>query len=143
MSVQFEGGMLYCAKVGSFSLQIGAVRGLPADFQCSKMESALMQKTTSDHREIRKWAENLGGKPAIIYHPIARAEKLGIRIDFPGESHELLLGDMRPATWTEFFRIFEEQQLLLSFDEKPQGNDPTEWYRFEKRAAAVDAGDES
>ncbi len=92
-----------------------------------------MQKTTSDHREIRRWAERLGGKPAIMDHPFARADKLGIRIDFPGETHEVLMTETRAASWDEFFKIFEEQQLLLSYEENPTGSDPTEWYRFERR----------
>jgi uncharacterized lipoprotein len=93
-----------------------------------------MQKTTRNHGEIRRWAENLGGKPTIIDHPVARADKLGIRIDFPGETHDVLMSETRPATWEAFFQIFEDQNLLLTYDEEPGGDDPTEWYRFEKRA---------
>jgi uncharacterized lipoprotein len=70
----------------------------------------------------------------IIDHPVARADKLGIRIDFPGETHEVLMSETRPATWDEFFQIFEDQNLLLTYEEEPGGGDPTEWYRFEKRA---------
>ena len=97
-----------------------------------------MEKTTSDHFEIQSWAESLGGKPMIIDHPVARADRLGIRIDFPGETHEVLMGETRPASWEEFFRIFEDQQLLLSYDDEPTTTDPTEWYRFEKRNASPD-----
>ncbi len=92
-----------------------------------------MERTTSNHDEIQKWAESLGGVPTIIDHPIARADRIGIRIDFPGEKHEVLMSETRPTTWDEFFRIFEEQKLLLSYDEHPAGSDPTEWYRFERR----------
>lgn len=92
-----------------------------------------MEITTSDHSEIKRWAEKRGGKPAIIDHPIARADKLGIRIEFPGETHEVLMSETRPASWDEFFSIFEDQKLLLSYDDDPQGSDPTEWYHFEKR----------
>ena len=92
-----------------------------------------MERTTSDHYEIQAWAESLGGRPMIIDHPFARADKVGIRIDFPGETHEVLMTETRPSTWDEFFRVFEEQGLLLTFDDDPTGTDPTEWYRFEKR----------
>ncbi len=94
-----------------------------------------MERTTSDHSEIRSWAERLGGRPAIIDHPIARADKIGIRIEFPGETHEVLMSETRPASWDEFFKVFEDQRLLLSYDDDPTGSDPTEWYRFEKRDA--------
>ncbi len=94
-----------------------------------------MEHITGDHNEIRAWAENLGGRPMIIDHPVARADKLGIRIEFPGETHEVLMSETRPASWDEFFKIFEDQNLLLSYDDDPPGTDPTEWYRFEKRNA--------
>ncbi len=94
-----------------------------------------MEHTTDDHNEIRQWAEHLRGKPMIIDHPIARADKIGIRIEFPGETHEVLMSETRPATWDEFFSVFEDQRLLLTYDDDPVGDDPTEWYRFEKREA--------
>ncbi|HTP01084.1 MAG TPA: hypothetical protein VMJ64_06890 [Anaerolineales bacterium] len=71
----------------------------------------------------------------VIDHPRARADRLGIRIDFPGESHAVLMSETRPITWDEFFRIFEDQELLLSYDDEPMGDDPTEWYHYEKRQA--------
>jgi hypothetical protein len=92
-----------------------------------------MEITTSDHNEIRKWAESRGGKPMIIDHPIARADKLGIRIEFPGETHEVLMSETRPASWDEFFKIFEDQGLLFAYDDDPIITDPTMWYHFEKR----------
>ena len=95
-----------------------------------------MQKITGDHTAIRSWAESLGGKPAIIDHPDALADKRGIRIDFPGAVAGLLRGELRPASWDEFFSIFDDQQLLLSYEEDPEGGDPTDWYRFERRDQA-------
>jgi uncharacterized lipoprotein len=68
----------------------------------------------------------------IIPHRVP-AGKLGIRIDFPGETHEMLMSQTRLASWDEFFKIFEEQELLLSYEEDPGGDDPTEWYHYEKR----------
>ena len=100
-----------------------------------------MQQLTSDHDEIRRWAEKHGGHPAILDHPIARADKLGIRIDFPGETHEVLMTEKRAATWDEFFKIFEEQRLLFSYDDEPRGRDPSDWYRFEKRDAQPENGE--
>ncbi len=69
----------------------------------------------------------------IIDHPIARADKVGIRIDFPGEKHEVLMSETRAVSWDEFFKILDEQHLLVSYEDEPKGDDPTEWYRFEKR----------
>jgi hypothetical protein len=86
-----------------------------------------------DHDEIQSWAEERGGQPAVIDHPGASADKPGIRIHFPGGPDELFSSNTRPASWGEFFQIFDEQELLLTYDEEAQGDDPTEWYHFEKR----------
>ncbi len=94
-----------------------------------------MERTTRDHSEIQSWAQKHGGQPMIIDHPNARGDKVGIRIDFPGESHEVLMSETRPISWPEFFQIFEDQQLLLSYEDEPTGTDPTEWYHYEKRQA--------
>src|SRR5512140_2978863 len=89
-----------------------------------------------DHDEIRKWAERFDGAPIILDHPGATADRPGIRIEFPGDSQPELTSERRPATWDEFFRVFDDQQLLLSFDDQPEGDDPSEWYHFEKQGAA-------
>jgi uncharacterized lipoprotein len=102
-----------------------------------------MEKTTRDHAEIQRWAEKLGGKPAIIDHPIARADKRGIRIEFPGESREVLMSETQPASWDEFFTIFEEQGLLITYEDDPQGGDPADWYHYEKRQAEDEGVDET
>ncbi len=102
-----------------------------------------MQKTTRDHSEIQGWAEKHGGQPMIIDHPLARADKRGIRIEFPGESREVLMSQTYSTSWDEFFRIFEDQELLLSYEAEPSGGDPTEWYHYEKRQHEGDEAEES
>jgi hypothetical protein len=75
-----------------------------------------MAKTTTDHEEIRRWAEDKGGKPAAV----ARTHKKGdvgiIRIMFPDNpqsEHDALV----EISWDEFFREFEERELALVYDE--------------------------
>jgi len=91
-----------------------------------------MERTTSDHGEIKRWAEERGGTPAIIDHPHAQADKQGIRIDFPGTADDAIKSLTRPASWDEFFRVFEDQELLLAYDDETAEN-PADWYHFEKR----------
>ena len=58
-------------------------------------------KTTTDHDEIRRWAEARGGRPSVV-----RTGKGGggvSRFDF-GESDEKL----EEISWEEFFKTFEE-----------------------------------
>ena len=60
---------------------------------------------TTDHKAIRRWAEERNGKPAVV----RTAGKGGIlRIDFgePEETHD-------PIGWDEFFQIFDDKDLAF------------------------------
>jgi hypothetical protein len=62
-------------------------------------------KTTTDHEEIRRWAEERGGKPAIV----RGTEDDGggvLRIDFPGGAGT---ESLEHVSWDEWFRYFEEE----------------------------------
>ncbi|MFL6196636.1 MAG: hypothetical protein ACJ75H_20810 [Thermoanaerobaculia bacterium] len=75
-------------------------------------------RTTTDHEEIRRWAEERGGKPAaVVSSSDEEQEKIagGLRIDFPGLDND---EDLREITWTEFFDKFEEQNLVFMYQEE-------------------------
>jgi hypothetical protein len=76
-------------------------------------------KTTTDHDEIKRWAEARGGKPAAV----ARTGKAGdpgiLRIDFPGFSGE---GSLRPIGWEQFFEWFDKNELALLYRERDRFN---------------------
>jgi hypothetical protein len=71
---------------------------------------------TTDHDEIRKWAEANGGKPAAVDRT-HRGDDVGIiRIMFPGNpqsEHQSLV----EISWDEFFEQFEESKLALLYEE--------------------------
>ncbi len=67
--------------------------------------------TTTDHDEVRRWAEERGGRAAVVP---ANGEEL--RIDFAGDSGE---PDLRPIAWEEFFERFERKGLALLHDRGP------------------------
>ncbi len=98
-------------------------------------------KETTNHGEIQRWAEALGGQPAVIDHPNARADKRGIRIDFPGKRDDAIKDITHPVSWDEFFRVFEDQQLLLAYDDNPTDEDPAMWYHFEPRVPPPEANE--
>ena len=68
--------------------------------------------TTTDHDEIRQWAEERGGHPAVVGETHGKREGGLLRIDFdePGGN-----GDERleRIEWDEFFRIFDESDLAF------------------------------
>ncbi|HEX9942213.1 MAG TPA: hypothetical protein VGG03_09375 [Thermoanaerobaculia bacterium] len=72
-------------------------------------------KTTTDHEEIRRWAEERGGRPAAVVGPMKHKIAGGLRIDFPGfDSDE----ELEEITWAEFFDKFEEQNLVFMYQEE-------------------------
>lgn len=72
-------------------------------------------KTTTNHEEIRKWAEERNGKPSHVKQTGGPHDAGILRIDFPGYSGE---GKLEEISWEEFFKKFDEQGLALVYQEK-------------------------
>ena len=75
-----------------------------------------MAQTTTDHDEIRKWAESKGGKPAAVKRTHNDEDVGIIRImfpDAPNSEHDALV----EISWDEFFDEFEERELALLHEE--------------------------
>lgn len=70
---------------------------------------------TTDHEEIRRWAEKRGGRPARVIGATEDDGTGGIRIDFPGEPAEEALEEI---SWTEFFERFERKKLAFCYQEE-------------------------
>lgn len=91
---------------------------------------------TTDHAVIKEWILRHKGTPEIIDDPEAGADKLGIRITFPGNVNDrYFIADSlhHRTTWEEFFAIFEDQGLALEYSEHLSVVDPSLSYRFMKR----------
>src|SRR3954469_17948311 len=82
----------------------------------SKQEthSTHSSQTTTDHEEIRKWAEARGAKPSCVRGTGGKDDIGMIRLDFPGYSGE---GKLEPISWDEWFEKFDDQQLALVYQE--------------------------
>lgn len=79
---------------------------------------ANLTRTTREHDEIRRWAEERGGKPSHVKRT-GSGEDVGIlRIDFPGYSGE---GSLEPITWEQWFDKFDDQGLALIYEEETAG----------------------
>lgn len=75
------------------------------------------QYITTNHQEIKQWAQKYGGKPQVIDDPQALSDIPGVRIDFPGKIDDFLLSEtkVRDVSWEEFFKKFEENQLAFIY----------------------------
>lgn len=79
-----------------------------------------LSNTTTDHDEIRRWAEERGGSPAEVAATRRGKDDTGIvRIDFPGYSGA---GKLRPISWDDWFEKFDASNLALVYqDETAEG----------------------
>jgi ferritin-like metal-binding protein YciE len=71
-------------------------------------------RVTTDHDEIREWAEERGAHPACVRGTGSKGDIGMIRLDFPGFSGE---DSLEEITWDEFFQKFDEQGLALLYQE--------------------------
>ena len=76
-----------------------------------------LAKTTQDHDEIRKWAEERGGKPAVVASTESEDQTGILRLMFPNAPNHND-GALEEISWEEFFEKFDESGLELTYQEK-------------------------
>jgi anaerobic selenocysteine-containing dehydrogenase len=94
-------------------------------------------KTTTDHKEIQKWAEARDGRPVTVKGTGSKDEPGVLRIDFPGGA-----GDDRfeEISWDEWFAKFDENELAFLYqDHKADGEEST-FFKLVKRENAKERG---
>ena len=72
--------------------------------------------TTTDHDEIRSWAEARGGRPAAVEGTGSGDDPGILRIDFPESP-----GDddaLEQISWDEWFAAFDANGLALVYQER-------------------------
>ena len=92
-------------------------------------------KTTTNHDEIRKWAEARGGKPATVKRTESNGEAGVLRIDFPGYSGS---DSLEAISWEEFFKKFDEKQLAFLYQEKTSSGEQSRFFKLVSRETAND-----
>jgi len=70
--------------------------------------------TTTDHEQIRRWAEERGGRPAHVKDTADGGDAGIVRIDFrePDEGLEEI-------SWDEWFQTFDKSKLAFLHDDDP------------------------
>lgn len=90
-------------------------------------------KRTTDHEEIRKWAEERSGRPATVKGTEEKGEEAGIlRIDFPGQGGEKL----EDISWEGFFEKFDESGLVFLYQDKTADGKMSRFGKFVRDEAA-------
>ena len=78
------------------------------------MASRAQAHTTTDHDEIRRWAEERDARPSCVRGTGDEGDIGMLRLDFPGYSGERSL---QPISWDDWFDKFDERGLALLFQE--------------------------
>ncbi len=99
-----------------------------------------LTKTTHDHDEILKWAEERGGKPTHVKGTGGAHDPGILRIDFPGYSGE---GKLEPISWDEFFEKFDAQELALIYQEKTAEGERSNFNKIVSRQTEEEAREKS
>ncbi len=90
-------------------------------------------QTTTDHEEIRQWAEERGGIPATVSGTKRRGEAGIIRIDFPDGPEPSL----EHISWDEWFDKFDQNGLALVYQENTSGGQQSRFNKIVKRETAA------
>lgn len=72
-------------------------------------------KATTDHEEIRRWAERHGGKPAAVKRTHKDDDPGIIRLMFPKAPHHKDEA-LEEISWDEWFEKFDENGLALIYE---------------------------
>ena len=102
----------------------------------TQSRSATSQVTT-DHEEIRRWAEERQGQPACVKGTGSSGDIGVLRIDFPGGEEEKL----QKIAWGDWFDKFDERNLAFLFQEKTAGGQTSRFNKIvSKDTAEGEAG---
>jgi hypothetical protein len=90
-------------------------------------------RTTTNHDEIRKWAEARGGKPATVKSTESKGEPGVLRIDFPGYRGQDTLEEI---SWDAFFAKFDEKHLAFLYQDKTSSGEQSRFFKLVSQETA-------
>src|SRR5215213_10309224 len=82
--------------------------------------------TTTDHDEIRRWAQERGGRPSLVR--TGRGKGGILRFDF-GEDDEKL----EETSWDEFFEVFDDNNLAFLHQDQIGSGQTSRFFKFVAR----------
>jgi hypothetical protein len=90
---------------------------------------------TTDHDEIRKWAEKRGGRPASVRGTEEGEEAGVLRIAFSDDE------DLETVGWDEFFDKFEEEHLAFLYQDRTAEGGESRFFKLIQRGEPPRARD--
>lgn len=93
-------------------------------------------RVTTDHEEIRTWAEARNGRPAAVKRTKRGKDDTGmIRIDFPGYSGAKSL---EPISWESWFQKFDDSKLAIILQDETAGGEQSNFNKLIARESVKD-----
>jgi hypothetical protein len=96
----------------------------------------MAQHLTRDHETIRKWAEARKGKPSTVASTRTDDDPGILRIDFPGYTGA---GSLEEIGWDEWFKKFDENDLVLLYQETTADGTKSNFNKIIKAETAQEA----
>lgn len=92
---------------------------------------------TTDHEEIRQWADERGAQPACVKGTGKKGDTGLLRFDFPGYSGA---ESLQPISWDDFFEKFDENGLALLYQAQTKAGKPSNFNKLVSRETSGKSG---
>ena len=89
-------------------------------------------KTTTDHDEIREWAQARGGVPMAVASTGSHGDAGVIRIGFP-DAPQADDDNLEEISWDDFFEKFDESNLALVYQEETADGEKSNFSKLVSR----------
>ena len=104
------------------------------------MASRSQATVTTDHDEIRSWAEERGARPACVRGTGDEGDIGILRLDFPGYTGE---DKLQEISWDDWFEKFDERGLALLHQDTTARGDKSNFNKIISRETAEARGEEN
>lgn len=92
-------------------------------------------RTTTNHEEIRRWAEERGGRPACVQGTGRKGDTGMIRLEFPGAPRRRD-ASLQEIDWDEFFQKFDQNNLALVYQDTTARGEHSNFNKIVSRESA-------
>ncbi len=93
-------------------------------------------KVTTEHEEIRRWAEERGARPARVRGTGGDGDVGIIRLEFPGAPNSED-ESLEPISWEDWFRKFDESGLALLYQDTLASGEKSNFNKLISRETAA------
>jgi hypothetical protein len=101
-----------------------------------------LTKVTIDHDEIRRWAEERGGKPAHVKGTGENGDPGILRIEFPSSPYAKD-ENLEPISSDEWLRKFDQQELAFVYEERTADGQISYFNKLVSRGSVEDQLEEA